>query len=74
LFLRAQITLPSDKSDKAAFETHVNIIETILKLIDNVAKLRMSSTVASKCEKARKQIKAAAKEKKEAETADLKAD
>lgn len=72
LFLRAQITLPSDKNNTEGFETHTNIVNTILMLIDNVASLKMSSTVQTKCEKARKAIKAAAKEKKEAEQLDKK--
>lgn len=74
LFLRAQITLPADKSNKQGFETHVNIINTILLLVDNISKLNMSSTVLSKCDKARKAIKAAAKEKADAEKSEKKAE
>lgn len=43
-------------------------------LVDNIAALKMSSTVQSKCDKSRKAIRSAAKEKKEAEMQDQKAD
>lgn len=74
LFLRAQIAIPSSQNPNQSFETHCHIIQTILHLIDNVATLRLSSTVQSKCDKSRKAIKVAQKEKKEAEDEGLKAD
>ena len=66
--------MPSATNSNTSFETHCHIIQTILHLIDNIAAYRMSSTVLSKCEKSRKAIKAAAKEKREAEADDAKAD
>lgn len=54
LFLRAQLTIPGDSTDQKSFDTHVNIISTILQLVDNISSLKMSDTVKSKCDKARK--------------------
>lgn len=46
---------------------HCHIIQTILHLIDNVASLKLSSQAQAKCDRSRKAIRAAAKEKKEIE-------
>ena len=57
LFLRAVIEIPSDANDKKGFDNVANLIILILYIIDKVAELRLSPTVASKCEKSRKKIK-----------------
>ena len=74
LFLRAIIATPSASNDAQGFEQHTNLIQTILALVDNVAALKLSSTVQSKCEKARKLLKNAANEKKQAEEQEKKAE
>jgi hypothetical protein len=57
LFMRATLSLPTRESDQESVEGNFMLLQALLRLADNSTTLRLSSTVASKCEKARKKAK-----------------
>ena len=68
LMMKAVFNLPTSEDEKEKVESNFILLQLLLRMIDNAASLKLSSSVAQKCERARKKIKQEeAQQKREAD-------
>jgi len=72
LMMKAVLRLPKSREDQAENEEFHQLLQMVIYMVDLVANLRMSQTVASKCEKSRKKQKQAEQKQKSEEMEDKK--